>query len=137
MSDHSQTETIGFFLDVEGGNDEEERDLLTLDLRSELIELGIGEAETLSDAELPEGAKAGMGAVIGALSLAVLPGLRHTDIRQGCQVTGSTQSAVRVKHPRERIDNRSEIFVGLGRVPGELDQEETRDRPVPGGKLKG
>jgi len=66
-------ETTHVILEVSAGADADERDLLTRELRSELLELGTGSVELTSAGEPPPGIKAAEVFTLGALALAVLP----------------------------------------------------------------
>jgi hypothetical protein len=56
------------------GTPDDDLDLATRDLRLELLDAGVGEAE-MPSAAIPTGAKAGTGSVVGDLAIAVLPTL--------------------------------------------------------------
>jgi|WetSurMetagenome_2_1015567.scaffolds.fasta_scaffold1193085_1 hypothetical protein len=71
MVDPEGTEHL--LLEVSAGEDADERDLLTRELRSELLELGTGSVELASTGEPPPGVKAAEVFTLGALALAVLP----------------------------------------------------------------
>ena len=66
-------ETTHLILEVSAGVDADDRDLLTHELRSELIELGTGSVEPISAGAPPPGIKAAEVFTLGALALAVLP----------------------------------------------------------------
>ncbi len=69
----SSDETSHLILRIQAGTDADECDSLTRELRSELLELGVGSVDFVSGKDLLPGAKAADPVTIGALMLAVVP----------------------------------------------------------------
>jgi hypothetical protein len=68
-----ETSELRLLLELETGADEDELDLLTRELRRELIDQGVDYFEAVSGEPIPQGAKAVDPITIGALALAVTP----------------------------------------------------------------